>query len=521
MMLDARTDKVGNRLTARVVILGAGAAGLNIARRLGAKADGILLVEAGGLNIEGKTQGLFAGRSVGIRYFDLLATRLRYYGGTSNHWSGYCRAHSPIDYMARPEIGILPWPVDHAVLKPYLTEMAGILGISADFFDDPAIIRRAGFDPAARIETMDGFSGAVETRTFQFAPRPRLGKTLRPELDSLPGLTQVLNLNAVELVQDKAGRIQWVRARTTTGKEVEIRADHYVLACHGIENARVLLSSTSQSPDGVGNRHGHVGRHFSEHATVTTSTLIPSRNFPDIYDFDRVKQRGIDVHMSLSEASMRKNGVLNNYVRFVRADAGGGRRALRNLADSFFSPFDAEVAEDLRTVLADMPSVAGAALRKVWPESRWLTSYELRHRFEQAPNAKSRVVLSSRRNAIGQPEADLDWQINDLDVKTVTVGRDLVAREISALGLGRVQMAPITRSSIERGLSGTHHQMGTTRMAERPEDGVVDFDCRVHGVDNLYVAGSSVFPHPGDGSPTIMLMAMALRLADHLLDRLG
>jgi choline dehydrogenase-like flavoprotein len=399
--------------------------------------------------------------------------------------------------------------------------MAGILGISTDFFDQPGLIGRAGIDASGRIEAMDGFSGAVETRTFQLAPHPRLGKTLRDELDALPGLTQVLNLNAVELVEDKAGRIRFVRARTTTGKDVEIRAEQYVLACHGIENARILLSSTAQSPAGVGNRHDHVGRHFSEHATVTTSTLIPSRTFPEVYDFELARKRGLDIHLALSEQSMRRHGVLNNYVRFVRADgAGGGRDALRDLADSFFSPFDAEVAEDIRTVLADMPAVMGAALRKVRPDWRWLSRYDLRQRFEQAPNARSRVVLSNRRNAIGQPEADLDWHINDLDVKTVTVGRDLVAREVSALGLGRVQLGDITRDSIARGLSGTHHQMGTTRMSERPEDGVVDFDCRVHGLDNLYVAGSSVFPHPGDGSPTIMLMAMALRLADHLLERL-
>jgi choline dehydrogenase-like flavoprotein len=521
MIRDARTDSVGSVLTAKVAILGAGAAGLNIARHMGARADGILLVESGGLTLEGKTQSLFAGRSTGVRYFDLLATRLRYYGGTTNHWGGYCRAHHPLDYAARPEIGILPWPVEHADLKPHLDEIAKILGISSSFFDQQELIDGVGLDGSTMIEKLPGFSGAVETRSFQFAPYPRLGKTLKPELDALPGLTQVLNLNVVELVLNGAGRIDHVRARTTTGKEVEIRADVYVLACHAIENARILLSSTSRSSAGVGNRHDNVGRHFSEHAVVLNSTLIPSGRFPDIYDYDDVRSRGIDIHLALSEQSMRKHGVLNNYVRFLRTgNAEGGREAMQDLADSFLEPFDAEVAEDMRTVLSDVRGLAGAAMGKIRPEWRWRPYFRLRQRFEQAPNPRSRVVLSSRKNALGQPEADLDWHLNDLDVKTVTVGRDLVACEISALGLGRVQMGEITRATMERGLTGTHHQMGTTRMSEKPEDGVVDFNSRVHDVDNLYIAGSSVFPHPGDGAPTIMLMAMALRLADHLLGRI-
>lgn len=521
MIRDARTDSVGPVLNARVAILGAGAAGLNIARRLGARSDGILLVESGGLAIEGQTQKLAAGRSVGVRYFDLLATRLRYYGGTTNHWSGYCRIHNPIDYEARPEIGLLPWPVDHRELAPHLAELAKLLGISGDFFDQQDVIGRFGLDSATMIDRMPGFSGAVETRNFQIAPYPRLGQTLRAELDALPGLTQVLNLNVVELVEDGNRRIQRARARTLTGKEVEIRADYFVLACHGIENARILLSSTARSPAGVGNRHDNVGRHFSEHAVVMNSTLIPSSRFPALYDYEDVKRRGIDIHLALSEESMRKHGVLNSYVRFLSAwNIDGVKGSIEDLKDSFFKPFDADVAADLRTVLDNGRGYANALVGRLNRDWASKPYFHLRHRFEQAPNPNSRVVLSARRNAIGQPEADLDWHLNDLDVKTVTVGRDLVAREISALGLGRVHMGDITRTGMERGLSGTHHQMGTTRMSAKPEDGVVDFNARVHDVDNLYIAGSSIFPHPGDGAPTIMLMAMAMRLADHLLGRL-
>ncbi len=518
---DARTDSVGTVLKARVAIIGAGAAGLSLARRLANRSDGVLLVESGGLKLEGGTQRLAAGRSIGVPYFDLLATRLRYYGGTTNHWTGYCRVGQPIDLEGRPELGILPWPVDLPGLMPYLKEAAGLLDVSADFFNQKGRIEAVGLPGSEMVEGLPGFSGAVETRTFQISPSRLVARTVEDELASLPGLTQVLNLNVVELIQNGARRIDRARARTLTGKEVEIQADYFILACHGIENARILLSSTSQSPAGVGNGHDNVGRHFSEHAVVENSTLIPSSRFPDIYDFNEVRRLGIDIHLALSEASMRKHGVLNNYVRFLRTGFGEQtEQSLTDLGKTFMRPFDAEVAEDMRTVLDDMPGVAGAALGSIHPRLRWKPYFKMRHRFEQAPNPLSRVVLSARKNAIGQPEADLDWHLTDLDVKTVTVGRDLVARELSALGLGRVQMGEITRATMEKRLGGTHHQMGTTRMSKRPEDGVVDFDSRVHDLDNLYIAGSSVFPNPSDASPTLTLIAMAMRLADHLQGRL-
>jgi choline dehydrogenase-like flavoprotein len=217
---------------------------------------------------------------------------------------------------------------------------------------------------------------------------------------------------------------------------------------------------------------------------------------------------------------MQKERVLNSYIRmFGYHSDPGTREAMLALQRSALRPFSNEVVANLRSILNDPQGVANEVsgkLNKSWKKPFW---FDCVQRVEQAPNPNSRVVLSSRRNALGQREADLDWQINALDLRTVSVARDIFVREMSALGLGRVQLLPIERRDIEAKMEGTHHQMGTTRMAQRPEDGVVDFDGRVHGMDKLYIAGSSVFPHPGDSGPTLTLMAMALRLGDHLLGR--
>ncbi|MFQ3595790.1 MAG: FAD-dependent oxidoreductase [Sphingomonadaceae bacterium] len=516
-MLDARTDQVAERLTARIAIIGAGAAGLTLAERLSRRMDGVLLVESGGMAIDGATQALAAGRSLGVRYFDLLSTRLRLYGGTTNHWTGFCRVHSPIDFEGRPELGVLPWPVRRADMEPYLRAAAELFGIDSRFDDQAAIVASRGLDPAQLIERHPDFSGAIVTRSFQLTERLKLGEVLGDTLAARPGLTQVLNLNAVEVVPGNGRRIAFVRARTTTGKEVEIRADTFVLACHGIENARKLLNSTARAPEGVGNATGNVGRHFSEHGAFVHSTMIPAAGFREVYDYDLATSRRLDVHLALPAETMRANGVLNYYCRLVpRYSEPGVHQAMDRLWKSFLEPFRPAMLADMRTVLSDLPGAVNEAFGKLRPQWQRPSFYLLRHRFEQAPNPDSRVVLSSRRNALGQREADLDWQFRDLDLRTVEVGIDTAIRELSALGFGRVAKEPLSRAVLEARVNGTHHQMGTTRMSADPKDGVVDGNGRVHEHDNLYIAGSSVFPNPGDGGPTIMLVAMAMRLADHL-----
>jgi choline dehydrogenase-like flavoprotein len=135
----------------------------------------------------------------------------------------------------------------------------------------------------------------------------------------------------------------------------------------------------------------------------------------------------------------------------------------------------------------------------------------LRARAEQSPNPESRLVLQRERDALGTPKVRLQWRLAALDTESVHRSTELVARELgrSLQGRGRVKVSvhPI-------GLPD--HHMGTTRMHDDPRRGVVDAQCRVHGLSNLYVAGSSVFPTGGTANPTLTLLQMALRLADHL-----
>ena len=143
---------------------------------------------------------------------------------------------------------------------------------------------------------------------------------------------------------------------------------------------------------------------------------------------------------------------------------------------------------------------------------------------EQAPNPDSRVSLVEERDALGLPRIALDWRLTELDKRSLQAGHQAVALELGRTGLGRLQIEDWLTADVTTWtptLTGGHHHIGTTRMSEDPARGVVDGDCRVHGIANLYVAGSSVFPTSGSANPTLTVVALALRLAAHLEQRLA
>jgi choline dehydrogenase-like flavoprotein len=503
--LDARID-------ADICVVGSGAAGLTVARQLAAAGRRVLLVEAGGERIEAPTQSLYRAGNTGLAYYDLAACRLRYWGGTTNHWSGYCRANDPIDYEGRPAIGLPPWPIDHRVLAPHLDRAAALLGISARFFDPAAQLRSRGLDPAMLV---DHRSQLLVTKNFQIARDIRLGTRFRPAIAADSNIRPIEHLNVVEIRLGEGRRVEHLRAATINGRQTEIHAHSFVLCCHAIENARLLLDSDRQMAGGIGNQGDHVGRYFMEHAHITAGRMIPSDRFPQLYNRLYLLAHGLNANLGFSEAALRREGILNYYCRF---NPRFGTRRTGRIADRFGrdlkDPLSGAWIDDLRGIMADLPAV-GKRIERLFhePQPLW---FDLEHRIEQAPNPDSRVTLTDRRNRLGQREVELHWALSDLDIKTFNVGQRLIARELSALQMGRFEVQPVSRDDFAARLFGNFHHTGTTRMAARPEDGVVDADLKVHGIDNLYIGGSSVFPTAGYSGPTMMIIALAYRLAEHL-----
>jgi len=514
--LDARSTEVGELQEADVCVIGAGAAGITLARTLDAAVGSVLLVESGGIHSTVDSQSLYSDPQSGLPYLPLAACRLRYFGGTTNHWAGYCRLNQPADFAGREDLGTYAWPVGEEELAPYVLAAHRDLGLGPALAFDAATVMRAMGLPAR--DLLDRQSAELRTPVSRIVPNCRFGSRFGAELGRRPALRTLLNANVVHLQLDASGRhLASARVKTTTGRTLTVRARRFVLCCHAIENARLLLASNDIAPDGIGNSSGHVGRYFQEHPAVVSGVLIPSRELPLVYDAAAMLARGLDFNVGLTAARSRHEHVLQYFCRFwpVRS-SDEVRYALGRIADGFWRPADLRLLASMGVVARNVPEAARLAFERVRLAAPLKLAYQLEHRIEQAPNAESRVTLSDERDSLGSRRASLAWNLNEIDYRTFAVGQSVVIRELSALGLGRFNAPPLTRELVDRTVEGRNHHIGTTRMSAQPADGVVDRDCRVHGVDNLYVGGSGIFPSSGDGSPTLLLTAFALRLASHL-----
>ncbi|WP_457094633.1 GMC family oxidoreductase, partial [Microvirga sp. P5_D2] len=256
---------------------------------------------------------------------------------------------------------------------------------------------------------------------------------------------------------------------------------------------------------------------FMDHTHIFASKLVPSPRFPLIYNRKFAASKNLNANISFRDDFLRKEGLLQYYCRFnPRYATDEVEEAAGDFDSGFLRPGSLEFIYDVGRILADPVGASEFILAKRDLHFALPPYFELEHRLEQAPNRDSRVVISDQRDALQSPVADLDWRLNEHDYRSFKAAHDKLATELSALGLGRVQLEEITPELVRSRVQGHYHQIGTTRMSDEPKDGVVDRDCRVHGVGNLYIGGSSVFPTAGYSGPTMMIIAFAMRIADHI-----
>ena len=512
--IDANDENLASKLQTSVCIVGAGAAGITLARNL-TGVDDVLLIESGDFEIDGRTQALYSGSNIGLPYFDLLGCRLRYFGGTTNHWGGYCRANDPIDYQGREEMAIPKWPIDEKNLAPYIDQAAKLLGLSPDFYNPEPLLKANG---APTEELLELVSSDLYTKIFQLSKRVRFAQIYRDELSRQNNLRVCLNLNAVHIqLSSDVSRVSSIQCKTLRGKTITVEAKEFILASHAIENARLLLNSNDVYQEGIGNQHDHVGRYFMDHVHISASKLIPSDKFPDLYNRKYLSRLNLNANLSFTDAYLRKTGILQYYCRFnpVYTD-DEVVNSLSDIKNNIMEPFSKELFDDIKTVVNNLTMAADYASSRYGFSQPKPQYYSLDHRIEQAPNPDSRVVISKTKDALGVPQADLQWRLNEYDYRTFKVGHEKIIKELSALGLGRFITEEITPELVDERASGHYHHIGTTKMSAHPIDGVVDPNCKVHNLNNLYVAGSSIFPTAGYSGPTMMIVAFAIRLAEHL-----
>jgi choline dehydrogenase-like flavoprotein len=496
MFIDGRTLPQGTVIETDIAIIGAGAAGITLARELRDSGREIILIESGGLELEADTQALYEGESGAVEY-PLAESRLRFFGGTTNHWGGWCRPLLPIDFEGRDRLGIPAWPLTRIDLEPYYRRAQPICQLGAFDFDDPA-----PWQARMNLAPMELPGDEMITRFFIYSPPTRFGEVYRDDVAKAGNVRTYLNSNVVEILPNPdANRIERLKVATLSGNGFEIRPKLCILATGGIENARLLLASNSVQTAGLGNGHDLVGRYFMEHVTapgdVAAIAMTDETRIPYYYlhtpDVDQASMRAI---LMPSEDYLRKTNGLSTSLSIYEAHKPGAEPKA-----------DAKQLEP--AVIAMLRSLGGDAEKSGM-------IYGVACALEPVPSLENRVTLTPERDALGLPKSRLTWRPTRTERDGLTGNLYALARAFGAWGGAVKVLLPEGTDWADDEIGWGNHHMGTTRMTADPKLGVVDANGRVHGIGNLLVAGSSVFPSCGPVNPTFTIVALAIRMADHI-----
>ena len=505
MHIDARTLEPGTLIEGDLCIIGAGAAGISMALEWMSSGRKVLLLEGGGFNVETQLQALYHGESLDRPYYPLRSATLHYFGGTTGHWAGFCSPFDGIDFEQRDWVPHSGWPITRKDLDPFYARANKNLELGPYEYDAAYWEKQ---DSEVRRLPLDG--ATFYPKMWQFSPPTRMGFVYRDPILKAANVHLYTYARVMEIVPNEAvTAVDGLRIKTIDGKEHRVRAKHYVLACGAIHNARLLLASNTRARAGLGNDHDLVGRYFMEHFEVIAAQVAFEQTPPfKLYSFPAAGKTRARAELALQGDVQRKHKILNGTASFQGGPITGKEQ-------SRFEYFSDDAAKNVKDWQSKRPAAAYVPPTHV--------VYKLFTRQEQAPNPESRIVLSAEKDELGMPRANLRWKFTPLDKRSMRVFYELLGQEMGRAGLGRVQLMDWLLDGDDtawpKHLSGGWHHMGTTRMHADPKQGVVDANCKVHGLANLFVAGGAVYPTGGAVNPTLTVVAMALRLSDHLRDK--
>ncbi len=519
--IDARDLPDDSEIEADLIVIGGGMAGIAIAREWAGASLKVAVLESGGRDPDEAVQDLYKG-SASFRapgYADrpideyLHESRRRALGGSAAIWGAKCvpldeADFAPRDWLDRDGAPRTGWPMTRADLQPYYDRACALLQIEPfhrDYEADPEDGR-----PALRIG--DGRDYFAAPRRFSpiNGGTPEAFESFRTGFAEAENIDVYLNANVTEI---HVGRFKRRAVRLDVaclnGKRHRASARAYVLAAGGIENARLLLASRSRMRDGVGNENGLVGRCFAGHVTFGAMPGSPN----DLADPDKLFS-GLAISAPQSMSLYTDLQAPNTHCAIAATLEGQRRIGAGNFTTTLFGPFP-RAADDLNALMGLSARLDGG------PSADAALNYLGYFMSEQLPNLDSRVTLDETSvDALGMPRVRLDWSFMAEDFDRLEASIAALSAALGTDGKGRLCF-PVTREQLLSILDPARHHIGTTRMHPDPEQGVVDADCRVHGLSNLYIAGSSVFPTAGIANPTLTLIALAMRLSDHLKVELG
>jgi choline dehydrogenase-like flavoprotein len=556
MIVDTRRIPDGTTLSCDVVVVGSGPAGISLALQLADHGVQIVLLEAGGERYSRREQKHFAGEVVNPDLQPPLDRyRIRQFGGGSNVWGGRCCPYDQIDFERRPWVPFSGWPINDATLERHYLRAHELLDIgefrydARDCLDDKCVAPLPGV-------TWDKIN---DTKIWRWSLPTNFRTKYRRQIDSLANLRLLLHASCLELRTTADGsRVTEALAGNGPERRITVRAKIFVLAAGGIESARLLMVSRDRHSGGLGNGYDQVGRYFQTHLYGTVAKIRYLGDPRTVrYHFERSRDGIYVQHMFAVGPDVQRERQLLNFCAILHYpdfdDPSHGSAILSSMflvksliahrlpAELVGKALDQKhggtgdhklavklVGQHLSNIAGDfggLPVFCWDWLRRRVLSRRKLPGvkvynrqgeYHLLYSAEQQPNPDSCVMLSRELDDFGYNRVKSDWRYTERDIESIIKNHAIIADDIQASGnrhavldIDFENLAQRVRNSTRL---GTHH-IGTTRMSEDPRTGVVDRHCRVHGISNLYIAGSSVFPTSSCMSVTLLIVAIALRVA--------
>lgn len=520
MIIDASSLENGSAYVADVCVMGGGVAGIVLANEL-SKSLNVIVLEAGGEHYTPEAQELYASARPNPNGLpDTRHSRLRFLGGSSNHWENNVSPFEPLDFEKRDWIDNSGWPISYADIEPYYAKAGDYCGVQGDGYQTEyweKTLSHSRAMPKSKTLTTDIAKASVPPVRF-FASH---GDSLRQSA----AVKIIKNANVVGVDYEKeSGKVIKAYFSSKPGKTNSVSAKVFVMCFGGIENARMLLTFNESNDNKLGNQHDNVGRYFMDHPVVRAAHFFAhDTSLFDLYQSAQLEGRIAVGFFNFQEDFVRKNHLTNMRMpitpqtNYVLSD---GISSHHILSDAFS---EGELPDNFGThimnYIRDIDMVAEATLRKGFSKRFFdsadeIGGYELAVMIEQTPHRDNRIKLSDIKDIFGIKKLEIDWEIKNEDKERFWRGLEFFAQEIAANSLGRVKLLKERSPRVWGNQLGYgHHHMGTTRMSNDYKSGVVDGDQLVYGTRNLFVAGSSVFPTGGHVPPTLTIVATAIRLA--------
>jgi choline dehydrogenase-like flavoprotein len=507
MFIDARHLNNNTIIEGDICIIGAGAAGISIALEWMDTPYKVVLLEGGGFDYDEKVQALYKGTASGQKFPDLTTSRLHYFGGTTGHWAGFCSPFDDLDFEERDWVPNSGWPLKRKDLDPFYERAHKTIQLGPYNYDLKFWQKKLPYMYPFPLN-----ENVIRTKIWQYN-QARYGNMYKESIVNAKNIHLYTYANVVDIqTNDNVSQTEQVVVKNYSGKTHTVKAKHFILACGAIQNTRLLLASNSKAKAGLGNDNDLVGRYFMEHIELNVAELNMIKPFAtNLYGFEMgvTKASG---ELGITPEAQKLEKILNgtSSVNLIPETTNDQLRMDR------WEQYEGTKAyiKEMTDLWNDADEHAKFGLGRIGKK------FDLNIRMEQSPNPNSRVTLGNEKDGLGVPRVHMNWDLTFLDKRSIRTIYYLIGKEMGASGLGRLKLREEFRDendhSFPEDTHGGNHHIGTTRMDEDPKKGVVDINCKVHGINNLYVAGSACFPTAGGPNPTLTITALSIRLSDFI-----